>query len=305
MSETLARLYRHAVAYDRPDMMLAKSDGEYRPISAREVDRRVGRLRGELRRAGLGKGDRCALLSENRWEWAVGDFAMMTAGIVSVPLYPTLVAEQVRYMLDHSGVRAAMVSSSDQLAKIQSIWERLPLLEGVIVFDEYESDDERVISLRSLIGDSPLSPEEKEALETSINEVEPEDLASIIYTSGTTGTPKGVMLTHANFAINVRDNGYDFTPDDVSLSFLPLCHVAERMADYTYFNSGTTVAYAESIDAVARNMLEVKPTVAVGVPRFFEKVHGRVMEKVGAAPPLRQKLFDWAVRTGKETIPYR
>ncbi len=304
MPETLARLFRHTIAYDRPDMMLAKSDGQYRPISAREVERRVGRLRGELRRAGLGKGDLCALLSENRWEWAVGDFAMMTAGIVSVPLYSTLTAEQVRYMLEHSGARAAMVSSADQLAKIQSIWDHLPLLEGVIVFDEGESGDERVIHLASLIGDAPLTPEEKQALETSINEVESEDLASIIYTSGTTGTPKGVMLTHGNFAINVRDNGYDFSPDDVGLSFLPLCHVAERMADYTYFRTGTAVAYAESIDAVAKNMLEVKPTVALGVPRFFEKVHGRVMEKVGAAPPLRQKLFAWAVRTGKETIPY-
>ena len=305
MPETLARLFRHAVAHNRPDMMLTKSDGLYRPISASEVERRVGRLQAELRRAGLGRGDRCALVSENRWEWAVGDFAMMTAGIVSVPLYPSLTAEQTGYMLEHSGACAAMVSSSDQLAKIQSIWDSLPLLEGVIVFDEWKGGDERVVNLRTLIGDTPLTPDEKEALETSINEVAPEDLASIMYTSGTTGTPKGVMLTHANFAINVRDNGYEFTSSDVGLSFLPLSHVAERMADYAYFREGATVAYAESLDTVAANMLEVRPTVAVGVPRFFEKVHGRVMEKIGAAPPLRQKLFHWAVRTGSESVPYR
>ena len=200
MSETLARLYRHAIAYDRPDMMLTKSDGQYRPHlrpGGRAPGGAVARASCAARASTRAIVARCCRKTVG--EWAVGDFAMMTAGIVSVPLYPTLTTDQVQYMLEHSGARAAMVSSADQLAKIQSVWGRLPLLEGVIVFDEVESDDDRVISLGSLIGDGPLTPEQKEALETSINEVEPEDLASIIYTSGTTGTPKGVMLTHANF----------------------------------------------------------------------------------------------------------
>lgn len=305
MPETLARLFRHTIAYGRTDMMLTKQDGEYRPIAACEVERQVGRLRSELFRAGLSKGDRCALLSENRWEWAVSDFAMMTSGIVNVPLYPTLTAEQIHYMLEHSGARVIMVSTTEQLEKIRTIWERLPLLEGVIIFDKCTSDDERIVEFTSLIREEPLSSDEKKSLESSINEIQGEDLASIIYTSGTTGTPKGVMLTHANFASNIRDNGYEFTANDVALSFLPLCHVAERMADYAYYWHGTTVAYAESLDAVAQNILEVRPTIALAVPRFFEKIHSRVMEKMGTASPIRRNLFNWAVQTGIEAIPYR
>ena len=305
MPETVAQLFRHTVAYDKTDTILAKADGEYGPISSQELYRRVARLQAELNKAGIGKGDRCALLSENRWEWAVADFAMMTAGIVSVPLYPTLTLDQIRYLLEHSEAKVVMVSTVDQLEKIQAAWDRLPKLEGVIIFDPRASDDERVISIEKLIGENALSDEERQAFEASISAVQPQDLASIIYTSGTTGVPKGVMLSHGNFATNVRDSGFDLREDDVCLSFLPLSHVAERTSDYIYFYNGSTVAYAESIDKVPQNMLEVRPTVAVGVPRFFEKVHGRVIEKVDAAPPLRQKLFHWAVKVGKQTIPYR
>ena len=305
MPETLAQLFRHTVAYDKTNTILAKAEGEYGPISSQELYRRVARLQAELNKAGIGKGDRCALLSENRWEWAVADFAMMTGGIVSVPLYPTLTADQIRYLLEHSEARVVMVSTVGQLEKIRAAWDRLPKLEGVIIFDACASDDERVISIEKLIGENALSDEERQAFEASINAVHPQDLASLIYTSGTTGVPKGVMLSHGNFASNVRDSGFDLCEDDVCLSFLPLSHVAERTSDYIFFHGGATIAYAESIDKVPQNMLEVRPTLALGVPRFFEKVHGRVIEKVGLAPPLRQKLFHWAVEVGKRTIPYR
>ena len=305
MPGTLARLFRHTVSYNKPDTILTKSGGAYQPISSRELHRRVGRLHLELARVGIRKGDRCALLSENRWEWAVADFAMMTAGIVSVPLYPTLSAKQIHYLLEHSEARVIMLSSSEQLDKIKSTWDLLPALEGVIVFDAIQSEDERITTLPQLIGEAQLTADEAGQFEQAISAVQPDDLASIIYTSGTTGTPKGVMLSHANFATNVRDNGFDVGESDVCLSFLPLCHVAERTADYSFYYHGATVAYAESIEAVPRNMMEVRPTIAFGVPRFFEKVHGRVMEKVAAGPPLRQKLFHWAVGVGKQTLPYR
>ncbi len=305
MPGTLARLFRHTVSYNKPDTILTKSDGAYRPISSQDLYRRVGRLHLELARVGIGKGDHCALLSENRWEWAVADFAMMTAGVVSVPLYPTLSATQIHYLLEHSEARVIMLSTAGQLDKIKSIWDLLPALEGVIVFDPIDSDDERITTLPRLIGEASLTADEAGLFEQTISAVQPDDLASIIYTSGTTGTPKGVMLSHANFATNVRDNGFDMGESDVCLSFLPLSHVAERTAAYSFYYSGATVAYAESIEAVPRNMMEVRPTIAVGVPRFFEKVHGRVMEKVAAGPPLRQKLFHWAVGVGKQTLPYR
>ena len=305
MPGTLARLFRHTVSYNKPDTILTKSDGAYRPISSQDLYRRVGRLHLELARVGIGKGDHCALLSENRWEWAVADFAMMTAGVVSVPLYPTLSVKQIHYLLEHSEARVIMLSTAGQLDKIKSIWDLLPALEGAIVFDPIESEDERITTLPQLIGEAQLTADEAGQFEQAISAVQPDDLASIIYTSGTTGTPKGVMLSHANFATNVRDNGFDMGESDVCLSFLPLSHVAERTTDYSFYYSGATVAYAESIEAVPRNMMEVRPTIAFGVPRFFEKVHGRVMEKVAAGPPLRQKLFHWAVGVGKQTLPYR
>lgn len=305
MIGTLARLFRHTVSYDRPDAILAENGGQYSPISSRELYRRVGKLFHELRAVGIGKGDRCALLSENRWEWAVADFAMMSAGVVSVPLYSTLPAEQLHYLLEHSEAKIVFVSTEAQFQKILSIWGRLPKLEGIVAFDEIASSDERVACLGRLLGESPLTAEEVEGLEASISGVSPGDLASIIYTSGTTGTPKGVMLTHGNIASNVEDSGTDIAASDIGLSFLPLSHVAERCADYIFFFTGASVAYCGSLDAVPKSMAAVQPTVALGVPRFFEKVHGKVMAAVTASSPLRQKLFKWAFEAGTASMGHR
>ena len=311
MPETLAKLFRHAISYDKRDAILTKQDlltgrsGRFEPISSRELYRRVAKLQLALGRVGVRKGDRCALLSENRWEWAVSDFAMMTAGIVSVPLYPTLAADQLHYMLEHSEARVALVSSAEQVAKIQEVWANLPRLEGVAVFDNVRSDDERVVSVQSLIGQEPLTDEETRAFEAALTAVQPEDVASIIYTSGTTGVPKGVVLTHHNIGTNVRDCGFQIETGDICLSFLPLSHVAERTADYVYFHSGATVAYAESIEAVPQNMQEISPTIAVAVPRFFEKIHGRVTAAIAAAPAIRRKLIEWALSVGERALPYR
>ena len=309
MSETLARLFRQTISYDSPSAILTKADGKYGPISAQELLRRVCRLQFALLGMGLERGSPCALLSENRWEWAVSDFAMMTAGIVSVPIYPTLPAEQIQYLLEHAEARVILLSSAEQLKKIVKIRPNLPLLERVVAFDadavpDVSSDaDERIHSLDDLIGGEALTDEERERFEAAVSAVEPSDMASIIYTSGTMGVPKGVMLSHGNFATNVRDAPIDVGEQDTALSFLPLSHVAERIADYIYFASGSTVAYAESLETVPQNMQEVRPTVAVGVPRFFEKVHARVMAAMEQAPALRRKLFEWAVSVGKEAAP--
>ena len=222
-----------------------------------------------------------------------------------MPLYPTQTAEQLHYVLEHSEAKVIAVSTQQQLEKIQQIWDRLPGLEGAVVFDPVPAGDRRVVSLHKLIGEAPLSEREVQNFETAMSAVRPDDLASIIYTSGTTGPPKGVMLTHANFMSNIMDHGLDLRPTDVCLSFLPLSHVAERTADYSYFYSGATVAYAESIEAVPQNLREVQPTVAVGVPRFFEKMQARVLQAVAEAPAQRQKLFFWALGVGKQSMPYR
>ena len=303
MPETLANLYRTAVAHAKPEAMLTKESGSYQPISSAEMERRVVNLHLALRAAGIDRGDKCALISENRWEWAVSDFAMMTAGIVSVPIYPTLPAEQVRYLLEHSGSKAVLCSTREQVDKILEVRDRLPGLGLVVAFDAV--DGEGVTSLDSLIGEGAPDDEGMSRFEAAADAVAESDLASIIYTSGTTGVPKGVMLSHGNLAINVRDSTLRIERDDTALSFLPLCHVAERLADYAYFKAGATVAYAESIEAVPVNMNEVRPTIAVGVPRFFEKVYGKVMAAMAQAPPLRRKIFHWAVGVGKAATECR
>ncbi len=302
MADTLAKLYQVAISYDKPESILTKESGSYAPISSKELERRVTNLHLALRGAGIRPGDKFALLSENRWEWAAADFAMMTAGIINVPIYPNLPPEQISYLLKHSESKGVFCSTSDQLEKIQSIRGSLPQLGAVIVFDEV--DGEGVTKLSSLIGADPPSDAERQEVQQALESVAPGDLASIIYTSGTTGVPKGVMLSHSNLCTNIRDSTLDVNSSDTALSFLPLCHVAERIADYVYFNSGATVAYAESIETVALNMGEVRPTVAVGVPRFFEKVYGRVLAAIGQAPPLRQKIFHWAVGVGQAATPY-
>ncbi len=303
MANTLAQLFRHAVAYGKPDAMLTKEQGSYVPISSQQLEQRVVRLHLALRDADISRGDKCALISENRWEWAVADFAMMTAGIVSVPIYPTLPGEQVRYLLEHSESKAIFCSTREQLEKILEIRNKLPDLGLVIVFEPI--DAERVTRLDSLLREGELGQAERKRFDAVADTVAADDLASIIYTSGTTGVPKGVMLSHSNLVTNVRDSTLKVSDSDVALSFLPLCHVAERLADYVYFNSGATVAYAESIESVPLNMNEVKPTLAVGVPRFFEKVYARVMGAMADAPPVRRKIFEWAVGVGKAATPYR
>lgn len=302
MADTLAKLFQAAISFNKPASMLTKESGIYAPISSKELGRRVINLHLSLRKAGIGPGDKVALLSENRWEWAAADFAMMTAGIINVPIYPNLPADQIRYLLEHSESKGVFCSTSDQLAKIQAIRGSLPHLGAVIVFDDV--DEEGVTKLSSLIGSDSPSDAQRMEVQAALESVAPGDLASIIYTSGTTGVPKGVMLSHSNLCTNVRDSTLNVNSSDTALSFLPLCHVAERIADYVYFNAGVTVAYAESIEAVAVNMSEVRPTVAVGVPRFFEKVYGKVMAAMGQAPPLRRIIFHWAVGVGKAATPY-
>ncbi len=303
MAETLAQLFQVAIAHDKPDAILTKESGTYQPISSRELERRVINLHLALREAGIGPGEKFAMISENRWEWAAADFAMMTAGIISVPIYPTLPAEQVRYLLDHSESKGVFCSTSEQLGKIQEIRGALPKLDLVVAFDRVDAVG--VTLLDSLIGAEDPSDVGRQQFQSALDSVGAGELASIIYTSGTTGVPKGVLLSHGNMSTNIRDSTLDVDVDDRALSFLPLCHVAERLADYVYFKSGSTVAYAESIETVAANMGEVGPTVALGVPRFYEKVHGRVMAAMAQASPIRRNLFDWAVRVGKAATPYR
>jgi len=304
--ETLGGMFLASVAREKADYILVRQGGEYQPIRSSEFFRRVVRLQLSIRKLGLSRGDRCALLSENRWEWAVADFAMMTSGIVNVPLYPTLPAEHIHYLLENSGARAVFVSTVLQREKIEAIQGKIPALEHVIQFDDGPGGAcSRPENLGAMISSGPLTDAERKHFREALDSVGPEDLASIIYTSGTTGTPKGVMLTHRNLVSNMLDTQAAIGPADVALSFLPLCHIYQRLADYICYFLGVTVAHVEALADVPEALEKVKPTLLTAVPRFYEKLYTRVLDAVEAAPPLRRKLFQWALGVGFRCTPYR
>ena len=263
-----------------------------------------------LKEIGVGPGDRVAVICETRPEWMVVDLGALTAGAVTVPIYPTLPAERIRYILADSGAGTVVASDEEQAAKVRTIRSQLGALETIVVIDADASgapadpSSTRELSFadveqrghRRLMQEDGLAREFKEAA-AAITE---DQLATIIYTSGTTGDPKGVMLTHGAIVANVVDADTMITVSDTddALSFLPLCHALERQVVYLYLYKGVTVTFAETLETVARDMVRVSPTVMTGVPRVFEKLRARILDAVSQAPPLRQKLFRWALRVG-------
>jgi long-chain acyl-CoA synthetase len=295
---TLTRLFFDAVSkFNRPDALQVKVAGSYEPISHSEVADRVRHAARGLASLGVRRGDRVAILSENRPEWAIADFACLTAGLTDVPIYPTLPADQIAYILKDSGAVAIFVSNKIQAEKVREIRAQLPALKTVIGFDDIPGLVNMSIAeleKRGAEGETSLSiaTYKEDALT-----VKPDDLATIIYTSGTTGEPKGVMLSHDNIYSNVEASrkAIPFEGRDVGLSFLPLSHIFERMAGhYMMFATGTSIAYAESIDTVAANMGEVRPTLVLSVPRLYEKMYARVLETALTGGFLKKRIFFWA-----------
>ncbi len=288
----------------RPAAMRAKRAGTWTPVSYAELGRRVHALASGLRTLGVGPGDRVAILSENRPEWAITDYACLTIRGADVPLYPTLPARQIEFILRDSGACVVVVSTAEQLRKIQEIRPRLGDLEHIIVMDAAAGDAIAFGELLRRGGAEPLPEAEwrRDALA-----VTPDDLATLIYTSGTTGDPKGVMLTHGNLASNVAA-GLAVLPlsdTDECLSFLPLSHVFERMAGhYCMMQAGTVINYATSIDTVPAEMLETRPTVVLSVPRLYEKIYARVLESVRTSSPIRRRIFRWAREVGERWVEY-
>jgi len=294
---TLNRLFFDAAdRYDKPDALQFKSGGAYQPISHRQILDRVRRLARGLRLSGVERGDRVGILSENRPEWAIADYACLTAGLTDVPLYPTLPADQIAYVLRDSGAVAIFVSNEEQAAKIASIRADVPALRLVISFEATSAKGGITMAALEDTGAGGESAETIATYRREADEVEPDNLATLIYTSGTTGPPKGVMLTHNNIHSNVagtRDR-IPFKGQDVSLSFLPLSHIFQRMGDYMMFHTGTSIAYAESIDTVPVNLQEVRPTIVLSVPRLYEKMYARVLQNALSSGALKRKMFLWA-----------
>lgn len=289
--------------YPKPDLIGQCRNGEVVHTSGRDLLPRVRDLSLGLSSLGMVAGDRVAILSESRPEWLFADFAVLAAGAVTVPVYPTLSAEQTAYILRDSGAAIVFVSTASQFEKLRTVLEQIPTLHTVVMLDAAETRPGRVrvVSLAAVneMGHAQLKTGWGVAREfhDAARRVRPDDLATIVYTSGTTGEPKGVMLTHRSLVSNIDGviQVLDLTDEDVALSFLPLCHGFERMVAYIYMTVGISVAFAESVDTIARDLQIVRPTVMTGVPRVFEKLRARVFEKAQAAAPPRRALFRWAV----------
>jgi long-chain acyl-CoA synthetase len=301
---TLSELFLKAASYSKPDCLQSKVGGTYQPISTAELVDRVRRLAKALLGLGLAPGDRVALMSENGPHWPTVDFATLCSGGVLVPIYPTLLPDQAAYIANDCGAKILFAETAAHLEGLLSHAGELPQVRQFVLI-KGGSTDPRVTTLAVLLEQG--AGYDAADFERRARAVRPDDLATFIYTSGTTGTPKGVMLTHNNIASNVTA-GVSLMRLEASyttLSFLPLSHSFERTVDYCYFLSGCSIAYAESVAAVAQNMQEVKPHVFVSVPRVYEKFYARVQEGVAAGSPIKQKLFAWAVAKGREAISWR
>lgn len=300
---TLNELFFTALERDLPDALRFKRDGEWIPISHSELGERVRHAARGLESLGAAAGDRVALLSENRPEWAIADFACLTARLIDVPVYPTLPADQVVHVLRDSGAIAMFVSTTAQARKIESIRAELPALRTVISFVPNGGHADMTLAELEAHGRQGETPETIAAYRAGALRVRPDDLATIIYTAGTTGVPKGVMLSHANLHSNVTASAsvLPFVGEDSCLSLLPLSHVFERMAGhYMMLHLGIRIAYAESIEALRGNMLEVKPTLLLAVPRLYEKIVASVRDKAMTGGALKRRIFLWASDVGGE-----
>ena len=298
---TLISMLEHSIQHygSKPALAHKPKGGTYQDISYTELGESVDAFSKGLNALGVQKGDRVALLSENRPEWAITDFGCLKAGAVTVPMFSTLTAAQVGYILKDSGSKIICVSTSSQLEKVTAIRDEVPTLEQIIVFDPIEGEcPEGVIQFEAVC---ELDGQGQGIGVRNPSDTSEDDIATIIYTSGTTGAPKGVMLTHANFISNLQacKSLIDISDADVLLSFLPLSHVFERLGGhYLPLISGAKVAYAESTFTVAQNMREVAPTVMLSVPRLYETMHDRILRTVQEGSSLKQKIFHWGVSVG-------
>jgi long-chain acyl-CoA synthetase len=301
MSETISQIVLHIVnTYVKPDLLSSKDKGAYVPVSTEEFGRRIREVSLGLYSLGCRPGDKAVILAENGPDWVIADFADLCLGAVTVPIYPTLVPEQIRYIIDDSDATVVFCSSPALWDRIRAVRDRLTKVRHWIVF--FPDPPEGAVSLAALRERGRvLAGEQPGLFESTALAVKPGDLASIIYTSGTTGIPKGVLLTHGNFVSNITTLAsiVKFGHPDQVLSFLPLSHVLERMVTMAFMSKGCSIAYAESVDTVAANLLEVRPHIMVSVPRLFEKLYARIMDNVLAGSALKRRIFAWAMGVGR------
>jgi long-chain acyl-CoA synthetase len=297
---TLADIFFQVIERNHPRVMLYEEGPQWRAISSDGLYRRVMGVVQQLQRLGLLRGERAAILAENRPEWTIADFAILLAGGVTVPVYATLTARQLAFVLRQSGARLAFVSTAAQLAKLRSI-QAETAVDTIVLMDE-AGPESGALAMQEMMQSGPAGRvAELDAMAASIA---PDELATIIYTSGTTGVPKGAMLTHGNIASNLSvslDAFELYAERDLAISFLPLSHITARHVDFAMLYRGVSIAYCPDIEQLPRLLREVRPTFFVAVPRVYEKIYNKVQRDASA--PLKQDIFRWALAVGREHVP--
>lgn len=293
-AETLNDIFSAIVERGAPRVMMAQESNRWISISSQEFCGYVAATANTLDAWGVNKGDRVAILSENRFEWAVTDFACLQLGAVVVPIYSTLTARQAQYILWDSGAKVLFLSTQQQLDKIFSIRAETAL-ERIVVMDDVEAPN--VVRMRFLF--QQPSCNRGAHIEARARAISPDDLASIIYTSGTTGIPKGVKLTHGNLASNIQHSmdGFAIGPGQICVSFLPLSHVTARHADIALLSRGVTLAYCPYIEKLPEVLLDIRPHILVAVPRVYEKLHTQVEQAARELP--KRAIYRWALAVGR------
>ncbi|MFT4031128.1 MAG: long-chain fatty acid--CoA ligase [Siphonobacter sp.] len=292
-------LPNYVATYNHEDALVSKINGQWTKVSAQQFISNVNKVSLGLKKIGIDKDDKVAIISGNRPEWNIVDFGIQQLGAVSVPLYPTITIEDYRYILKDSEARVVFVSSKELLDKVRAAVAAIPEIQAIYTFDIIEGAEHWSNLMKLSEG------EEVSQLETNKQNVRSEDLLTLIYTSGTTGVPKGVMLTHNNILTNVESVAeyIPVEPGERALSFLPLCHVYERMILYVYMRYGLSIYYAESMDTIADNLKEVKPHLFTTVPRLLEKVYDRIVAKGYELKGIKKQLFFWALNLGLRYDP--
>lgn len=304
---TLPSRFLNAIdSLPNPRAQIYRRDNLWRPISSGELLRRVAGLSMAFVELGVKPGDRIGLFATNRPEWHTADFAITGAGGITVPVYFNESPDRMTYILNHAGAKVVVVCGAPQLEKLLACRPRLPELEHIIVAEAGSDVPTECLRYETLIASA--SGAEIAAYRMRASQVLPGQLASIIYTSGTTGEPKGVMLTHTNICSNATDSWStsELKPGvDQALSFLPLAHIYGRTMDYVLLFNGISIGYVEDVNLLSEILLDLKPTVLAAVPRVFEKIYARIMEKGSKNTGIKRKLFDWAMEVAKRAAPWR
>ncbi|MAX09331.1 MAG: hypothetical protein CMG13_00500 [Candidatus Marinimicrobia bacterium] len=303
---TIAELFQNTIKkHPNKELYYYKKGSNWSSINGKTISYTVKDISMSILSQNLLKGDRVGIIAKNSPKWALSDYGIICSGCATVSIYPTLIPSQIEYIINDSELQILFLENEEQLDKINQIWKSCKTLKLVVMMnDSFELESEKVVKFSTFLDFGlSLSNDDPGKFQSTVDLISENDLLTLIYTSGTTGNPKGVMLTHGNLASNIKAimRAQKFSDNEVFLSFLPLSHVFERMCGhFSAFCIGAKTYYAESIDTVAENMKETKPTVLISVPRLYEKIYSKIITGVQSAPALRRKIFYWSLKNGRK-----